>query len=102
MIPFVSRSTAEMTWLELARAWLPNLPEAELDAALWEETPFPFGSVEDVERQLASYAADPTGHRARIEESLAGMERWEDELRASSSTEGAKGLSRKELPNDPR
>lgn len=46
-----------MTWYDLVRRYFPNASDELCEYILWEETCFPVGSVEDVERQIRELRA---------------------------------------------
>ena len=53
MSDFVSRSTPEMKWDDLVRAWVPEVPAELIGSILMDLTCFPAGGVAEVEPQLA-------------------------------------------------
>ena len=64
---FVSRATPGMSWIDLVRAWMPGVSDAEADAVLWDATAFPCAGVDYIEPQIAAFAADPDWERVARE-----------------------------------
>lgn len=44
------------TWKDLVRKHIPEADDQECEYILWEQTCFPCGNKEDVERQVIEYA----------------------------------------------
>ena len=46
-----------MTWIDLVREYFPDAADSECDRLLWNDTCFPFGTIEQVQAQLERHAA---------------------------------------------